>query len=93
MFPIRLVEKGRVTMKIRYVLLLLALTALISAPASVNSQDAKSDCGDLGRFRIVLSTLNAADTFIIDTKSGDTWQLRNGKAGEPVWQRVTVSDQ
>jgi hypothetical protein len=42
-----------------------------------------------GRWEILFSPIARADTFLLDTETGRTWQLVVNKHSAPLWQEVT----
>ena len=46
---------------------------------------------DIDRFRIFYSPNVRADTYLVDTKTGNVWQEQGGKNGETVFNAVPVT--
>ncbi len=50
--------------------------------------------GQQGRYVVVFSPHGARDTFLLDTVTGKTWQLRadGSRGGAPVWSPMARAD-
>ena len=68
--------------------ILAGLTAYARPQESIVTKTADPREGSPGRYQIVISTLAARDTYLLDTATGRVWQAVGSKSGESVWQEM-----
>jgi hypothetical protein len=67
----------------------------ISPDSTETNDDHDTEAAPAGRFTIIHSPHMRRDTMLLDTSSGQTWQLVQREPGEdsdPVWQSVEMAD-
>lgn len=60
----------------------LAATITVLAPKGTAQENPSGQ----GRFTIIINPSIRADTFLLDTASGNVWQQRADTGGQPSWQ-------
>ncbi len=89
----------RVTPSTAFILavLLIVAQAQSDTPAWAQSDTSKTAPQDIsrlipGRYQIVFSPLLARDAFLLDTATGQVWQLVKGAKGDELWEPMSRSD-
>lgn len=66
----------------------IVLLALIGMAIPAGSQSTNSDCNGAGRFRIFYSPHMRQDTFMLDTETGEVWNLKVDEKGNEFWSTM-----